>query len=260
MTYPVRCLTITEILAMLGLLEKSMNPGLSSEIADYMEKFVTANVGSAHPISDRWGISVVCCALQLSSERKTEALRPYLRSAIKWVADHYDSGNAGLAGPYASPEEETKYLLGSPFEHTNLSRRSESYIATQLLDLCAVLEEGELFDAARNEFLAVDISLPVLEVDDSAAQYSINSNGQHYEPNMPFEESWQPSEEWKVAPHHGRGPDSFYAERVGEPWDQLAISCVLRDRHFVKSWRRIARQQGGDVGSHDAKVASGGTA
>lgn len=241
-TYPVRCLTISEILAMLGLLEKSPNPGLSSEIADYLAKLVAANVGSAHPISDRWGISLACCALQLSVNGKVEALRPYLRSAIKWIADRYDSGNEGLAGPYASPEEETKYLLGSPFEHTKLKRRQESYVATQLLDICAVLEEGELFDTARNEFLAVDISLPVLEVDDTRAQYSINSDGQHYEPNMPFEESWRPSAGWKVAPHHHRGPDSYYSERVGEPWDQLSISCVVRDRHFVKSWRRIVCQ------------------
>ena len=58
---------------------------------------------------------------------------------------------------------------------------------------------------------------------------------------MPFEESWRPSEGWKVAPHHHRGADSFYAERLGEPWDQLAISCVMRDRHFVKNWRRITQ-------------------
>jgi hypothetical protein len=81
-------------------------------------------------------------------------------------------------------------------------------------------------------------------VDDTPAQYSINSDGQRYEPNMPFEESRLPSEVWKVAPHHGRGPDSFSAERVGEVWDQLAISCVLRDRHFVKNRRRTSCQQG----------------
>jgi len=259
-TYPVRCLTIAEMLAMLGLLEKSTNPVLSNEIANYLAKFVEANVGSAHPISDRWGTSVACCVLQLSANGKTEALRPYLQSAIKWVADHYDAGNKGLAGPYASPDEETRYLFGSPFEHTRLVRRSESYLATQLLDLCAVLEEGKLFDVARNEFLAVDIALPVLEVDDTQAQYSVNSDGQHYEPNMPFEESWRPSEGWKVAPHHHRGPDSFYAERLGETWDQLAIICVLRDRHFVKNWRRIARQHGGDAGSQGAKVAFSETA
>lgn len=97
-----------------------------------------------------------------------------------------------------------------------------------------------MFNLARSEFLAVDIHLPVLEVDDSLAQYSISSNGQSYEPNMPYEEYWNPSEGWKVAPHHKRGPDFYYPELTGATWDQLAISSVVRDRHFVKSWRRLA--------------------
>ena len=255
--YPVRCLAIVEILSMLGLLEKSSDSEFSATIADYLTKFVTANIGSAHPISDRWGISVVCCALQLSANRKNESVISYLRSTIKWVADHYDEGNCGLAGPHASPQEETNYLLGSPFEHTTLHIRPDSYIATQLLDLCAVLEDGELFNLARNEFLAVGVSLPVLEVDDTAAQYSINSIGQRYEPNMPYEDYWRPSEGWQVAPHHKRGPGVFYPESMGSPWDQLAISCVLRDRHFVKSWRRIVGRQLVSVGSPSVKMASG---
>jgi len=240
-TYPVRCLTIVEILAMLALLDQQRRPESSAQITDYLSKFVVANVGAAHPISDRWGISVAVCVLQLATNRKTEALRSYLRTAIKWIADNYDVGNFGLAGPYATPDEETAYLLGSPFEHVQLGRRSESYTATQILDLCSVLEDEELFNLARNEFLAVGINLPVLEVDDGPEQYSIDSRGQRYEPNMPFEEHWRPSEEWKVAPHHKRGPDRFYPEEVGEIWDQFALSCVVRDRHFVRSWRRLAR-------------------
>jgi|SRR5882724_3638642 len=253
-TYPVRCLTVVELLAMLALLERNENPVLSVKIADYMSKFVEANAGAAHPISDRWGISVACCVLQLASHGKTEVLRPYLRSVIKWVADHYDDGNQGLAGPHSQAEEETAYLLGSRFEHTNLSRRSESYTATQLLDLCSVLEEQELFDLARNEFLAVDIYLPVVEVDDSLGQYSVDSSGQRFEPNMPYEEHWNPSEGWKVAPHHKRGPDAYYPESTGDIWDQLAISCVVRDRHFVKNWRRLAR--GGPLNSADGSPST----
>ena len=238
-TYPLRCLILAELLAMLGLLERSRDLRLSSEIADYLAAFVAVNAGAAHPISDRWGVSVVCCALLLSIHGKTDALRPYLRSTIKWIADNYDVDTLGLAGPHASPDEETAYLLGSPFEHITLARRSESYNATQLLDLFSVLEDEELFDLARNEFLAVNICLPVLEVDDSSAQYSINSPGQRYESNVPFLDYWHPHDGWKVAPHHDRGPDRYYAEIEGESWDQLAISCVVRDRHFVKTWRRL---------------------
>jgi hypothetical protein len=238
-SYPARCLTILEILAMLGLLERNDNPELTTNIVDYLSKFVEANAGAAHPISDRWGTSVVCCALLLSLHNEAINLRSYLKTVIKWIADRYDGGSAGLAGPYAGPEEETTHLLGSPFEHTKLNRRSESYNATQLLDLCAVLEDRELFDLARNEFLAVDICLPVLEVDDSLAQYSINAGGHRFEPNMPYEEFWHFADSWKMAPHHKRGPNFFYPESAGTVWDQIAISCVVRDRHFIQSWKRL---------------------
>jgi hypothetical protein len=120
-----------------------------------------------------------------------------------------------------------------------LIRRSESYCATQVLDLCSVFEEQELFDLARNEFLAVEICPPVLEVDDTLAQYCLNSELQRFEANMPYEEFWRPLDSWKVAPHHKRGPNLFYPESVGDAWDQIAIACVVRDRHFVQSWRRL---------------------
>jgi len=240
--YPVRCLTIVELLAMLGLLERKENRELSGNVADYLAKFVAVNAGAAHPISDRWGISFACCALLLAFQDKADALRGYLRAIIKWIADRYDAESAGLAGPHAGAPEETICLLGSAFEHTKLNRRSESYNATQLLDLCAVLEDRELFDLARNEFLAVDIHLPVVEVDDGVGQYSINGNGQRFEANMPYEEFWPSASSWRVAPHHKRGPEVFYPESVGDIWDQIAISCVVRDRHFVQSWKRLTQR------------------
>lgn len=240
-TYPVRCLTVVEILAMLGILERDRVPDVSTKIADYLSKFVIENVGAAHPLSDRWGTSLACCTLLLALHRKTEAVSSYLRSAIKWIGDKYDDGNLGLAGPHSTPDEETDYLLGSPFEHIHRNRRPESYVATQILDLCSVLEDKELFDLARNEFLAVNICLPVLEVGDGLEQYSINSSGQRYEPNMPYLEHFNPTGGWKAAPHHERGPDFRYPESTGATWDQIAISCAVRDRHFVKSWRRLIR-------------------
>jgi hypothetical protein len=246
-TYPIRCLAIVEILAMLALLGPPNSPE-SNEVAEYLTAFVAANPGAAHPISDRWGISVACCALVMSRHGKAQAARAYIRSVVKWVADHYDYGNPGLAGPYSRPEEEVAFVLGPPFEHTDLRRRSESYIATQLLDLCSVLEDPELFEEGRNEFLAVDITLPVLEVEDSRAMYCVNSDGQPFECNMPYEEYWRPLGGWKVAPHHKRGPDLYYPESKGGIWDQAAISCVVRDRHFVKSWRRLVEHcQTGDA-------------
>jgi hypothetical protein len=60
-TYPVRCMTILELLGMLGLLEREIDPNnlISPKIATYLEQFITSNVGTAHIPSDRWAISLV---------------------------------------------------------------------------------------------------------------------------------------------------------------------------------------------------------
>jgi hypothetical protein len=244
-TYPVRCLTVLEILSMLALLEPSEE---QSALVTYLADFVCVNAGASHPISDRWGVSFVPALLLFHVHGRDEALRLFLRSATKWVADRYDRGDLGLAGPYASPEEEVDYLLGSPFEHVAPQRRRASYLATVILDICCVLEEQELYNLARNEFLSVGICLPVLEVDDTVAQYSLQTTGQRYEPNMLYEDHWNPSDGWKNAPHHRRQENCFYPELAGQAWDQLAISCVVRDRHFVHGWRRVASMPAPNLG------------
>ncbi|MGC2162701.1 MAG: hypothetical protein WA634_12380 [Silvibacterium sp.] len=240
-TYPTRCLTVIEILGMLGLLESEIDEQseFSREIAAYLEEFIHTNVGTTHPVSDRWCISLVPALLLLSKFGKSEAVRSFIRSTIRWIADYHDNGNFGLAQPHALPPEEVAYLLGPPFEQISLRQRSESYLAVTVLELASVLEVPELYDLARNEFLAVDIVLPVIETEDDQGQYCLHTGEHRFEPNMPFEEYWQGADGWKNAPHHHRGTDIYYPEKVGSPWDQLALSCVLRDRNFVKSWRRI---------------------
>ncbi len=240
-TYPVRCLTVIEILGMFGLQasQSVTEKELAKEIGQYVAQFIQFNIGVAHPVSDRWAISIVAPVLLLALFGMNETIASFIRSTVKWVADYYDEGNFGLASPYAAPTEEVAYLLGSPFESIVLKPRRESYLAVTILDLTSVLENRELYDLARNEFLAVDIVLPVLEPDDDASQYSLHMGTPHFEPNIPFEEFWRGTDLWKNAPHHHRGVATYYPERAGGQWDQIALSCILRDRQFVKSWRRI---------------------
>jgi hypothetical protein len=65
-------------------------------------------------------------------------------------------------------------------------RRPESYIASTILDLASVSEDADLYDLARNEFLAVDIVLPVIETDDDQGQYCLHTGQHRFEPNMPY--------------------------------------------------------------------------
>jgi hypothetical protein len=241
-TYPVRCLTLIEILALLGVLVQTEDAALSAAIAEYLVQFVQANVGAAHPISDRWAISLAPVTLLLALYGKADVIHSFLLSAVTWIADRHDNGNLGLAGPYASPKEEAQRLLAPPFEHVPLQMKHQSYVASLILDLASVLEDQELYNSARNEFLAVNIVLPVMELDDDLGQYGRHLGQQRVEPNMPYDEYWAPENNWKSAPHHKRGIPIYYPEQVGSGWDQLGISTVLRDRHFVYSWRRILRK------------------
>jgi len=69
-----------------------------------------------------------------------------------------------------------------------LRRRNESFVASLILDLASVLENQNLYDAARNEFLAVDVFLPVTEVDDDLGQYGRHLGQTRFEPNTPYDE------------------------------------------------------------------------
>jgi hypothetical protein len=171
--------------------------------------------------------------------RASTSVRALLTNLTRWVADRYDSKGLGLADVRATPEEEIFYLLAAPM-HVGAARRLESYISTVILDLAAVLELGDIYELARNEFLAVRALPGVLEVGDTTGQYVIDEGDLRFESNMPYKNKWEPEDDWKVAPHHVRGPSSLYLERVGRAWDVLAIASVLRDRHFVKCLRRIA--------------------
>lgn len=240
-TYPARCLTVIEFLGMLGLLEVEFNEDveLPREIATYLGRFIEANVGATHPLSDRWNVSLVPPALLFERFAMGNKARALLQACTKWVADHYDDDGFGLAGPHATAWDEVLYLLGTPFQDLPLRRRPESYIASTILDLASVLEQAEMYDLARNEFLAVDLVLPVVETDDDQDQYSLHAGDHRLEPNMSYQDYWEPANSWKHAPHHWREAENRYPQRIDGHWDQLAISCVLRDRHFVKSWRGL---------------------
>jgi hypothetical protein len=235
-TYPARCLRLTEILGLLTLLENESGNVLPNKIGDFLAAFIEKNPGTSHPLSDRWAVSLIPPTLALVRSGHRRQVGPMLQQVVKWVADRYEAGSLGLAGPDASTEEEVERLLGNPFEHIQMERRAESYIASVVLDLVAVLEMADLFDVARNEFLAVDIALPLVEAPDTPTQYLAGGDGLCYTANMEFAHTWNPTDNWKVAPHHQRALTS-YLNRIGRPWDLLAVSAVLRDRHFVETLR-----------------------
>ena len=242
-TYPVRCMRLVEALGLLGILKLEAGEPESREIIDYLVRFFERHPGAAHPISDRWAVSLIPPILLLSRATYKDEAAAVLTEATRWVSNHHEREAYGLAGPYATPDEEVDYLLGTPFEHVQLERRSESFISTIILDLAALLEMGGLYELARNEFLAVKAMSCVVETGDTRSQYLLDSSDLSHDPNVPYEDNWRPVDGWKVAPHHSRGPSSYYLERIGRHWDHLAVSAVLRDRHFPQTYRALVNSR-----------------
>jgi hypothetical protein len=238
-TYPVLCLRAAEHIALLGLLMMEDDKTGAEEVTNQLCEFLSANPGAAHPISDRYAVSLIPIILLLSKFGRLSEVNTYVRAGVKWVADRYDNNSLGLAAPDASPREEVDRLLGSCFDHVKLDRRPECYIATVILDLVSILGMRELYELAINDFLAVRAMPPTLEVGDGLSQYSLDGVDLRYEANAKYETSWSPTDNWKVAPHHHRSPSSYYLGRILRSWDHLAVSAVLRDRHFLASCQHI---------------------
>jgi len=238
-TYPVLCLRIVEVLGLLYLLDAPEDRSRKEELGTFVVSFIRTNPGVAHPTSDRWAVSLIPAALTSVRCGEPHTIRDLLQKVAKWVADRYDSKGLGLSGVDSDAREEVDRLLGDSFEHIQISRRPESYLATVVLDLAAVLGLGELFNTARNEFLAVDLVPTLIESPDTTAQYTLESGELSFTPNVEYAESWEPKDGWKVAPHHERARSDYYLQRLARYWDHLALSSVLRDRHDLETTRHF---------------------
>lgn len=237
-TYPVRCIRIAEMIALLSLRVRETEPDLSAEITDWLTQFANAHPGVAHPISDQYAVSLVPIALAIAAVDENAA-RTLLQQTTVWLCDAYERGQLGLAGVDVEPIEEIERLIGSPFESVDRPRRNGSLIATVLLDLCSILEMSDVYADVYNDIEAVRIYPWVLRLADGPDQYLKTGLANRLDPYVDFAEGLDISEE--VAPHH-RDTAGSQLCRHGRAWDLLAISAALRDRHFLEAIRSLARK------------------
>lgn len=219
--YSVRCSVALQTAGMLGLLQLvEGDHAPTAQSVDFVERFVAAQPGAAHPISDRWAVSIVPAAILLHSH-SSPALEPWLRQVAAWICDRHDR-QPGLASVYASAEQELKQLLGEPYEHLDVARRKQSFVASVVLDLASILQLNSLYEDALNDFLAVDLAFPVMEPADELGQYFYDGPGLFYEANVAYDEEYAP-EGWARAVHHRRAPGSY---TFGPRRWELGAACV----------------------------------
>lgn len=232
-TYPTRCLRVIELLGLLGL-HRRAHGGDAGEIETFLKDFLSRHPGAAHPISDRYAVSMIAPACLLGPGH-IDVLGPWLRAAAVWVIDHYETG-MGLGNVEATPAAEVAYLL-SAFEHIDPPPHRTSYLATVILDLISTLELGGLYPDAAHD-LSVFAPPELLHLPPTRAQYLEDGDEISQETGVAYTPEWVPHDGWKTAPHHDHVEPSWL-EANGRGWEKLAVSSVTRDRHDVGLIRRM---------------------
>jgi hypothetical protein len=239
-THTVRCVRIAEIISLFGLLGPTQaNDTSSREIAGWLSRFLRRQNVAAAPISDRWAVAIIPIVLLLAKEGQHGQAADYMREVLIWITQRYRDG-LGLASPTATPEAEVRQVIGRVVPQVqDIQRRDASYLATVFLDLCAFLDLKRLYAFARDDFRRFSVFPSVVTTADTADQYLLDGPDVAHEINAPYTDTV--AEEWtSVAPHLAAEARPRFLQEIDRPWDHLAVSYVLRDRHFVCAWPALS--------------------
>jgi hypothetical protein len=236
-SYPVRAIRAAELLSLLALRMRDRDESAAAEVCDLVAELVATHPGCAHPLSDRYATSLIPVVLALHG-RYDELAPTLLSQAARWMCDHY-STPLGLAAEDADPEEEVARAFGAGLRHTQLRGRRDSYLASVLLDLAAVLGLEHLYNDIHNDTLVVG-AVPFVTLADTAdALYRRFGDGVRR--LMPtYVDEW-PGDGRPVAEHHIASNAQLELEERARYWDQLAVQAVLRDRHHIAVLRAVLR-------------------
>jgi hypothetical protein len=233
-TYSVRCSRVIEILSLLALRQRATDEQADEELMAWIRAFIAGQPGCAHPLSDRHAVSLIPPAILFANE--SNFLEDWFRELVRWIADRHDDDLLGLAPVHADPRQEVEYLL-SMFEHIAQPTRRGSFLAAVVLDLASILGLSEMYEIARNEFLAVGLVPELLHLSDSIGQYIVDGEDVEHELNPPYRDEWSPD---AVTAPHLAPAGALWLEEIGRAWELLATFTMLRDRHHPGLVSRLA--------------------
>jgi len=234
--YPVLCLRVLEFLGIALLSDESGDQSNSRRWLECCKQIVSHQPGVHHPISDRYAASLAPAALALYAHGEGELARSYLRTTAKWTLDRYDNNGFGLAGPYATPPEEVRILLGTPFEAVTLEPRRESLLLAAIADL-AYYVDPSLYSDIVNDMQAVGIVPTNLHGLDTAGAYTVvEHDATRPLINITYPEAVTSDR----LPHHRLQDTPRVPEELAGPAAVLALACLARDRLFSDCYPRAA--------------------
>jgi hypothetical protein len=235
--YPVHCIKVLEFSGLASLWSAEQgNEADGQRWADVCGQIVDGQRGAFHPISDRYAASFAPAVLALRRFGKAERAERLLRETTKWMCDRYEGDEPGLAGPYSTPEEETRALLGGAFEAVPLVRRRESLLGVALADLAYCFAPG-LYPDVVNDMKAVGIVPTAVHALDLRDAYVVAKHGATKALlNIAYPDAVGATR----LRHHQLQEGARAPESVGGVVVMLALACVARDRLFSDCYARAS--------------------
>lgn len=232
-TYPVHCCRIVEVL---GLLCFHPDEATAQKASDDLVQFCSAEPGAAHPISDRYAMSIVVACLGLLKHAKATEAQALIERATVWLCDRLEQG-AGIAHVDASPQEEVNQILGHGFPSLQVTKQNLSLLATALTDLAAWIGDKQFYADVVNDLLTVHAFPENYQAPDTLGQFLVdhddvkNTTGIELLPELPPDYQWP-----QHSPCSGFDPASYRVAEVMGATPYLALMLLLRDRLFLSLW------------------------
>jgi hypothetical protein len=114
-------------------------------------------------------------------------------------------------------------------------KRDDSFIATALLDLAALLRDDSLYRDVENDTRANRVFPRYYQPQDSAAQFLIDGENVVAFPNMRFAKELG-GDPFSYGAHLDGEPRTFTIAAKFGPGSLFAIALLLRDRYFPTTW------------------------
>ncbi len=233
LTYPVECARWIEMAGLRFFLsgKKQQRAQLIRRLVD----FVSHEPGCAHPVSERFAVSLVWPVLALAQSGERTLATGLVRKAAIWLADRHQHG-AGLARLEATVEEEALLLLGSQFSFSNVSRSPSSLLATALADLSAWLADAPLYEDIVNDWRSLDVCPTFFAPPDSEGAFRFEAPDVVRHPNVTYSSTFSSFALKTFGSHISRQPGRYkLSDEVGLG-AFVAVSLLLRDRYFPILW------------------------
>jgi hypothetical protein len=208
------------------------------QTVDLLEAFIRREPGCAHPISDRYAISLVIASLTLLHAARKEPVRHLLKQATVWLCDRYELG-LGLATVDADEREEIETLLGYIFDFTKMTQRHTSLLATAICDLSVLVGDGSLYADIRNDLEAIQIQGEYFQTRDTQGACLLDSEDVLFYPTVRYANDLRNWSDYDFADHIREEVGDYVFVRQLGPAAALAVSIVLRDRFFPRVWAPI---------------------